>query len=153
MSVGYFETPLGPNNPHLSGAIDAFVVQEEGEGAVKPTRIIRVGSDWSVHIEWELTGQLAKLICGEWCVHLYLESMGPGPELKLPVNGHHVPLDPCGDGKYEYWCRVRAGTVTAEHCSTPYKLVIGITYLNYCGKPGPIAGFVEGPILQFYEAH
>lgn len=39
--------------------------------------------------------------------------------------------------------------VGGEHCSNPYKLVVTITYLTACGKLGPIAGFVEGPMVQF----
>jgi hypothetical protein len=150
---GYFETPLGPGNPHLAGQINSVVVVEKGDKAVEPTQIIRIDTDWSVHVEWELTGHLAKLICGHWCVNVLLESMGPGPELKLPNYSHEVPLDPCGDGRYELWCDIRRGTVPAEACGTPYKMVVTITYFNECGKPGPIAGFYEGPILQFYDPH
>jgi hypothetical protein len=154
MSVGYFETPLGPNNPHLYGSIEGVVIQESGDGAVDPTQVISIGSDWSVRLYWEFKGKLTKMICGSWCIHLYLESMGPGPELKLPVNGEQVPLDPCGNGEYHHTIKVPAGTVTTDHCSTPYKLVVGLTYLTTCDdRPGPIAGFVEGPIVQFFDPH
>jgi hypothetical protein len=150
---GYFETPLGPNNPQLSGRINSVVVEERGGEAVKPTQIIRIDSDWSVYVEWELVGHLSKMICGKWCLHVRLESMGPGPELKLPVGyNHELPLDPCGKGEYKYLFRFPKGTVPADACSTPYKLVVTITYHNACGKAGPIAGFYEGPIIQFYDA-
>ncbi len=149
---GHFETPLGPRSPFLAGDIYATVHER---GGVEPNTIIRTDTDWFVDIRWRLTGSLVPLICGKWCVHLFLESMGPGPELALPDPGPevHIPLDPCGDGKYRYYFEVRKGVVKAEHCSTPYKLVVGITYLNACDQPGCIAGFVDGPMLQFYEAH
>ena len=46
---------------------------------------------------------------------------------------------------------VKAGTVKPEHCSTPFKLATTVVYKNACGLPGPMAGFVEGSILQFYD--
>ena len=150
---GYFETPLGQHNPHLTGRIKSVVVKEEGEKAVEPSHVIRIDTDWSVHVEWELVGHLTKLISGKWCLSVLLESIGPGPELKLPANAHDIPLNPCGDGQYKYWFRIDKGTVPAQACSTPYKLVVAITYYNECGKPGPIAGFYEGPIVQFYDPH
>jgi len=153
MSTGLFETPLGPDNPHLAGRINTVVVKESGDKAVEPNHIIRIDSDWSVHVEWELTGHLTKLICGQWCLSVLLESIGPGPELKLPSTTHYIDLDPCGDGQYESWNNFKPGAVPAESCSTPYKLVVAITYYNKCGKPGPIAGFYEGPIVQFYDPH
>lgn len=52
---------------------------------------------------------------------------------------------------YRYNVDVPPGTVTADHCSIPYKLVTTLTYLEVCGTPGPIAGYVEGPIIQFYR--
>lgn len=153
MSVGYFETPLGPDNPHLAGRITSVIVKEKGDKAVEPNHIIRYDSDWSVHVKWELTGHLTKLISGKWCLSVLLESMGPGPELKLPNPAQYFDLNPCGDGQYEYWIHFEDGTVPVAACSTPYKLVVAITYYNECGKPGPIAGFYEGPIVQFYDPH
>ncbi|MBI3243100.1 MAG: hypothetical protein HYZ49_12475 [Chloroflexi bacterium] len=144
MSKGNFEVSLP--EPYLGGDIYAEVYEVKG---AKPTTIIRTDQEWGVKIHWELEGSLVPYICGEWCIHLCLESMGPGPELKL--DHPHVPLDPCGNGEYYSDFRVKPGIITGEHCSVPYKLVVTVTYLTACEKPGPIAGFVEGPILQFYE--
>ena len=144
MSKGTFEVSLPA--PNLSGEIYAEVYEE---GGVKPTTIIRTDQEWGVKVHWDFKGYLTPFICGEWCVHLCLESIGPGPELKL--DHPHIPLNPCGNGEYYADFEVEPGIVTGEDCSTPYKLVVTVTYLNACDKPGPIAGFVEGPILQFYE--
>ena len=148
---GYFETPLGPDNPHLFGEIKSVVVREKGEKAVLPYHVIRIDSDWTVHVEWAFKGHLSKLICGTWCINVLLESIGPGPELRLPDPAHRVKLDPCGDGHYELWCHIPAGTVPADACGSPYKCVVSITFEDYCERPGPIAGFVETPLLQFYD--
>jgi len=148
MTKGSFEVSGDPNL--LSGYISADVYEN---GGVAPTNIIRVDESWFVRLNWALEGSLKSMICGTWCLHLHLESIGKGPELNLPdpYPEIQVPLDPCGDGRYTYDFVVKAGTVKPEHCSTPFKLVSTITYENACGLPGPMAGFVEGSILQFYD--
>jgi hypothetical protein len=150
MTKGYFEVPVDLA-PGLSGTIEAEVYEK---GGVAPVYVIRTNQHWYVDIKWELRGAIVPMICGEWCIHLFLESIGPGPELKLhDYNGpYHLHLDPCGNGKYHYHLDVDEHTVKAEHCGIPYKLVVAITYLNACHKPGPIAGFVELPMVQFYDA-
>ena len=150
MTQGYFETPVDLA-PALAGSIEADLYEV---GGVAPTRIIRTNEDWYVDIKWELTGSIVPMLCGEWCIHLLMESIGPGEELKLHDydNPYNIHLNPCGDGKYHTHLDVKKGTVKPEHCSTPYKLVVAITYLTECHKPGPIAGFVELPMVQFYDA-
>jgi hypothetical protein len=148
MTTGSFEVA---NSPHLlSGRIEADVYDPNG---VAPTNIIQIDDDWLVRIKWALEGTLKSMVCGTWCLHVDLESIGKGPELSLPDDSYEieVPLNPCGDGYYSYDFLVKKGVVTARHCSTPYKLVTTITYKNACGRPGPMAGFVEGGILQFYN--
>ena len=144
----YFEVTT-PVSPPLKGGITAEIL-EEG----KPTNyIIRSDKDWSVKVDWFLDGALTDCICGNWCLHLYMESIGPGPEFVLPYGEVRVPLEPCGDGRYSYEIKVRPGTVRPEHCSVPYKLVVALTYRTpVCDKPGPMAGFCELPIIQFYES-
>ena len=149
MTKGSFEVSGDPNL--LSGYISADVYEI---GGVSPTNIIRTDQDWLVRLNWALEGSLKSMICGNWCIHVHLESIGKGVELSLPdpYREVQVPLDPCGNGQYYYDFVVKAGTVKPEHCSTPFKLVSTITYENACGLPGPMAGFVEGSILQFYDA-
>lgn len=148
MTTGYFEVSGDPTL--LGGSIKADVYEV---GGAAPTNIIRIDQDWRVSIDWELNGSLKSMICGTWCLHLHLESIGRGSELDLPdpAGEIEVPLDPCGYGKYHYDFVVRAGTVKPEHCSTPFKLVTTVVYKNACDRPGPMAGFVEGGILQFYD--
>jgi len=220
---GVFETPI-PGRGLFDGEIYAAVYEQ---GGAAPANIIRINQNWGVIVKWKTSGSLVRMICGEWCLKMHLESMGPGPELTLPVKAKHIPLEPCatdyndwcgtgkyepgkyGSGKYEsgkyesgkyeprkyerekyeadkyesglyesdpvkffapdeygfdkydrghyptvyYKCRLEIprGCVTGEHCSIPYKLVTTLTYLEPCGTPGPIAAYVEGQILQFYE--
>jgi hypothetical protein len=149
MAVGYFEDPV-KDAALLAGTISGTIHEH---GGVNPTTIIRTDTNWAIHLQWKLTGALVPMICGKWCVHVYLESIGPGPELKLhdAIGPHYIDLNPGGNGEYFSHFDVLKGTVTADHCSTPYKLVAAVTYLTSFGKPGPMAGFVEGPIVQFYD--
>lgn len=106
--------------------------------------------DWGVKVRWDLKGSLVPLICGKWCLHLRMESLGPGPELVFHAP-RKIPLNPCGRGIYHFEFRIRRGTIKDIHCSIPYKPVVTITYHTVCRKPRPIAGFVELPIMQFYD--
>ncbi|MDX2039654.1 MAG: hypothetical protein SF097_00310 [Acidobacteriota bacterium] len=146
MAKGTFEVSL--TNPALSGTIEADVYEQ---GGVAPTTIIDYDQEWGVKIKWQLSGSLVPFICGSWCVSLYFESMGAGPEFDLHRT-HTLELNPCGSGKYDYDFRVPRGTIRKEHCGRPYKVVAAVTFVTKCGKPGPMAGYVEGPMIQFYES-
>lgn len=123
------------------------------EADERPTnRIINIDEDWGVKLHWWLRGKWARTLCGYWCVGAHFESIGRGLEFRLPQSRETlIELDPCGDGRYEYDFRVPARFVKPEYCSSIYKIVLSLTYRTPCKKPGPIAGFVELPLVQFYE--
>jgi len=149
MPKGYIEISGAPHSG-LKGTIEADIYEY---GGVDPTTIIGINQTWSVKLNWKIEGPLARLICGTWCLHVHLESIGRGRELSLPDPGQEVliPLDPCGSGEYAYEFVVPPGKVKALDCSVPYKLVATVTYRTQCGYAGPMAGFVELPIVQFYD--
>jgi hypothetical protein len=153
--------------PYLEGTIQALV-REVGE---KPSRIIDINDPWYIDVEWTLTGRMQRFICGTWGVDVYMESIGRGPEFELPDEDFEkIPLNPSGDGKYHVRLNVPAGFIRThvenwweehmEHGHGPgeretdivYKMVVTVTYRDSGGRPGPIAGFVEYPMLQFYYA-
>jgi len=146
MTKGKFEVAL--SKPYLVGDIFASVYEV---GGVSPAAIVGVNQDWGVKVRWDLYGSLAPFICGEWCLHLRLESLGPGRDLLFSAR-RKIPLNPCGRGRYYFDFRIRRGTIKPRHCSIPYKPVVTITYHNACHAPGPIAGFVSLPIMHFYES-
>jgi hypothetical protein len=87
-----FETPFPP--ALFAGTITAV---EHEHGGVTPPSIIRTDQSWAVNVSWTTTGLATGMICGDWHLHLYLESIGPGPDLDLidAVNpGHIIPLTP-----------------------------------------------------------
>ena len=136
-----------PND--LSGALTAAVY--EGD---EPTNfVIRSDKTWAIEVKWWLRGALRECLGGTWCLQVYAESIGPGRELVLPgAEEVKIPLDPCGDGHYGYRFVFRPGTIQPQHCSIPYKLVVGLTYRTPCDEPGPMAGFIELPTVQFFES-
>jgi hypothetical protein len=146
MSKGQFEVSLPVL--FLKGDIEAAVYEV---GGANPVSIIRSDQDWGVQVRWQVEGSLLPYICGKWCIHLRLESLGTGRELTLEAP-RLIELDPCGKGDYSFDFRVPKGFIKPEHCSIPYKPIVTVTYYNACYTPGPIAGYVELPILQFYDA-
>ena len=134
----------------LKAYLRAFVYEADE----RPTnRIIRIDENWGVKIHWWLKGRWARCLCGYWCVGVHFESIGSGDEFELPLpRDNLIALDPCGNGHYHYDLKVPARYVKPEHCSSIYKLVVSLTYRTPCKKPGPIAGFCELPLFQFYES-
>jgi hypothetical protein len=151
--------------PYLQGTIGAKVF-EVGEA---PSRIIDINDPWVVEIDWTLTGPAQRFVSGSWAVDVYMESIGPGPEFELPTEDlENIPLDPTGDGHYHARFDVPAGFIKTRlenwrkellergqqpdklKTDTVYKMVCTVTYKDVGGRPGPIAGFVEMPMLQFY---
>jgi hypothetical protein len=151
--------------PRLHGTIGAKV-WEEGEA---PSRIIDLNDKWFVQVDWTLTGPMRRFICGTFEVDVYMESIGKGPEFELP-DVKPIPLDSSPDGTYSVTIEVLPGVIKThlekwweemkEHdlpvpereTDIVYKMVCTVTYRDPYGQPGPIAGFVEMPMFQFYKA-
>jgi len=153
--------------PYLNGTIGA-TVYEVGE---KPSRIIDINDPWVVEVDWTLTGPLQRFICGTWGVDVYLESIGRGPEFELPDEDYEaIPVN-SKDGHYHVEIPVPAGLIRTHverwyeevresgrftpperETDIVYKMVVTVTYKDQYGTPGPLAGFVELPMMQFYIA-
>lgn len=160
-TTGNFETDLDP--AIMSATIAAKISEVDGES---PASVIDINEDWFVDVNWQLSGPLEHLICGSWCVRLFLENIGPGGDDEEFQNQEGlISLNPCGDGNYRALIPVPAGTIPVENCGTPYQAVVGVTYLTPCltfpGSPadtcrsyipGPFAAFVSFKIMQFFAA-
>lgn len=140
--------PLQFPNTILTGHLDAAVYELGGSA---PTTVLDKTQGWEVRFDWGVHGSpLTKMLAGQWCLSLHLESMGPGAELQLPLAGPKmVPFDPA-ISHYTAVITVPAGTI-APSADVIYKVVACLTTKSVNGFPGPIAGYVEGPILQFFD--
>ncbi|HLJ34206.1 MAG TPA: hypothetical protein VKU38_11165 [Ktedonobacteraceae bacterium] len=153
---GKIETDL---YPYLKGRIAATVYESEFEIDDRhPVGVIDANEPWFVDVAWQLTGDVKHMICGKWRVKLFMENIGlSGDDLELENDRGLIDLDPCGDGYYRTRFSIPANKVTVGDGGTPYKAVVGITYLTNCPmrgggfRPGPIAGFVEFPTIQFFK--
>jgi hypothetical protein len=131
----------------LTGAINSYITEI---GGVNPVGILEASKDFEVHVEWTLDGTLTPFISGEWSIRVFMESIGTGPDLDLPATPLTIPLIPgVGPVSYAAVVTVPGGTVTPTN-TIPYYLVATVTYVKPDGLPGPMAGFSEGPMIQFY---
>lgn len=138
-------------------------------GGVAPTTIIRTTQDWYVQVRWRIKGALARLLCGEWCLCLSLESIGPGPEVRLPNPCTRIPMKPCEDhtptddepeGEYlQKRITVGAGEIEeaageplAGECGRGYLLYVSLQAYDSCGKPTSIFIHCMAKVpLSFYD--
>ena len=136
------------------GDIAAYVHEgAPAEGLQDPTTIIDCDEDWHVVVRWHLHGALVHHLCGEFCVNVFLESIGPAKEYKL--HGGRVKMEPCGDGEYELVIPVPAGTVGCDddnECGLLYIIAVTLTSVDPCGNPGHIAAYCKGPTLMFHRS-
>lgn len=145
--------------PHVSGDVLALAFQDPDLDA---NTVLEIDRDWRVRVDWHVTGVGAHLLAGApWHIKLKIESMGGEEEKTLkevtvlgtdyvagstPLHVHYstdipiqarVPGNPLPD-------RINEEGV--------YRLVAIVTHDKVGGFPGPdrVAGFIEGPMLQFY---
>jgi hypothetical protein len=141
-----FETQL----PGITIANFTSTVVEVGGAA--PVTIIGTDQNWRIDVHWETSGILSQFLPGTWHVEGYIETVGLGQEKE--VGQVDVPLTP-GPGTlmYDASINVPAGTVVpvGGEPSVPVRLVVAVTYRFANNHPGPMAGYLEGPIIQFYN--
>jgi hypothetical protein len=138
-----FEVSGGPHL--LKGELYHANIHEVTDPTV-PTNIIRIDQDWFIHLKWRLSGSLVRMIDGEWVIQTFLESIGPGDEFELNKPGKTLDVNP-GSPDYEFKFEVTKGAVPANS----YKLVTTIKYRAPDGLPGPMTGFYEVPLVEFYD--
>jgi hypothetical protein len=143
MTERAFEVSGGPHL--LEGEITHASIHEV-DNETLPTTIIRVDQDWFVHLKWRLKGSLVRMIDGKWLIQTYLESIGEGFEGELNKGGMTLDVNP-GSPDYEFEFHVKAGKVPVGS----YQLVTTIKYRDPNDLPGPITGFYEEPIVEFYD--
>jgi hypothetical protein len=134
----------------LLGSITTYdmfaVASEPGE---PPTRIFDIHDNVEVAVDWSIPDPLSRMIAGTFECDLYLESQGEGKEFEIESPPQVV--DP-SKTTYHAVIRIPADTIkpATDETDIPYKLTVTVVYKDVLGRPGPIAGFVELPLVQFY---
>jgi hypothetical protein len=117
-----------------------------------PNHVISVRDGAYVCLHWWLTGELARLICGRWCVQVYLENLGRDVHGCQDITLRKtVGTLKCNRGHYWLCIRIPPNRLNPSMCSCVYQLAVSIQLLDKCGKPVPFAGFCKGPLVQFYD--
>lgn len=116
--------------------------------------VIPVTQGWEMHIEWSLTSAQEDILGGNWVVQALLESIGPGPELLLPIGGPaKVPLrdyvqkdQATGTFDYAFDIHITPGTVAMSM----YDLAVAITRDTSGDQLGSLADIHQGRGLYLY---
>lgn len=150
-----FEPDLkSPFNVLFTGKCTCEVLDPQG---VTSTRIISREDDWVVDFRWGTKGTIVGGLRGDWHVKVYLESIGPGPEIVAGSKDMKMWDDAYDKGNqgivhfanYRHQFTIPKGTPRKDGA---YKLVVCLTSTDPGGCPAPYAAFEEGEILQFYSS-
>ncbi len=134
----------------MTGTLTATVLDPNG---VPPGNIIRTSDNWNVKVQWTLKGTGAAFVTKDerWLLRIFVESIGPGPEALVPP-GVTVNAKGGMDQAYDYMFTFPPNADMARpDYSGVYKLIVVLTLTDDDGHPLPIAGFFEGPVIQFYR--
>jgi len=151
-----FETPFAPA---VFNFVDLEAVPHEhpapGVPLADPTTIIRTDQSWAIQVSWKNTGLATGMIDGKWHLHVFAESLGAGPEVTLTdlPEDHIFDLNPGPSPvSYSRHFHVNAGALpVGPEGVRLYKLATSLTYIDAAGNRGPMAAYVEGPIIQIYD--
>ncbi len=130
----------------LSGSLDLLQVFDSGPN---PNTVIRRSEPWSVRLDWSISGGIAPALGGDWEVKALLESMGGGFEGQIASTTVALAtVAPAFNRAYTTTLNIAGGVVPTDGV---YKLVVAILHRNL-GVPTRMAGFEEGPFVEFYSA-
>lgn len=136
----------------LSDSLSAEVTRVQVLDAdLTPNHVLQLGKDWHIKVEWEITDDpghapLVPAIGGTWQVRAKLESIGAEWEGMV---GAMVPVA-LVPGQTHYSTTIHGAGFPPAGNDGGYKLLVTINYIYPTGVPGPMAGFLEGPMIQFY---
>jgi hypothetical protein len=144
MASGVFQS--APGLEYEMNNIEAVVFDPGGS----PTVIIDENLDWEIRVSWEALGDAVVFQAGNVSVDAFVESIGPGVEKQL--GPEIVPINP-GQTNYDATINVSAGDVEipVDQSSIAVKLTTTLTAKDPGDNVIPMAGFVEGQILQFFR--
>ncbi len=112
-----------------------------------PAQIIRTDQAWDVRFRWTTTGALNYVMSGKWLLRVLLEEMGQGESGLAPAYSQAEVAFVSAPTTYDRILHIPAGQVRPG----VYRIVATITMVGPTNVPGPIAGFGEGEMLQFFN--
>jgi hypothetical protein len=130
----------------FSGDVTLYedVLPHSGSGASQS--IIQTSQTWHVKFTWTTTGPLNGIMAGKWKLQVLLEKMGGG-ETNLPTGLADVAFVSAPNA-YEQIIDFAAGSVKAGL----YRVTAIMTMTGTSGQPGPIAGFADLGLVQWFDS-
>ena len=150
------DTAFEMDYPGVSGSMSIMVVDPLDPAT--PQNVIETADPWQINVHWEIDGPTAHLLGGTWFVTAYLDDRDGEATFSgrvadtLEVKVNSAPSSPL-PRKYDAVISVPAFKVSEGL----YELTVAILYEN-TGLPGTdkgikhsVAGFSDGPTLEFYK--
>ena len=144
--------------PYICDLNGNISIEVQDLDSLQPTTVVDCEKGAKVTVRWDIEGKIKAHLCGQWCVCVHLESMGPGPELSVKNPCATLEWEPCNDGGWEYEVvipqdiDVPAGEdLCADNCGRLYQVGVTLTSRDGCGEPGHIAAYCKGPCIMFYN--
>ncbi len=133
--------------PFLTFDVRSMDVTETGATSLEPFTIIPRNTAFQISTEFVFGGGFATWLVSlglTWFAKFYVESIGPGYEGELGSSAGTTVA-----GQLSYGLTATALSVAGIADPGTYKLTCAITIgTGAAGPPAPIAGFVEGPMIQ-----
>ena len=148
-----FETEFESGQPGFDATITRCVVSEQANQVTRWDQVIDTKSDCFINLTWETEGVNAGAIFGNWYVQAFLEGLGSTPpELNPPALSTTIAMGI--PTLYQASIRIPANTIPVLAGQTmPYKVVVTVTAGRQGdNRPYKLAGYVELPVLEFYNA-
>lgn len=121
--------------------------------AFEPSNIINHDQEYVVRVCMELGSSIKRILCGEWCVNLGVESCGPAKEFRL---SQVILMDNCNDAPDCVEFRIRGRdfeNADSNHCGDLFQFCVTVIARDACAnshKPIGIAGFCKlGPVMVY----
>ncbi len=127
----------------LNGGISGLVLDKDGD----PNLVIDVDSPFTIRVNWFLSGLVAPALGGNFHVKAVAESIGPGPDFVL---GTAVVPCICGLGVTNFTKDLNVAP--GLPADGTFKITMLIIHESGGGIKTHMAGFFEGPVVQFYKA-
>jgi hypothetical protein len=155
-----FITPGSDTTPHGLDASITAAVLDPTEGG-EQVRIVETTDPWDLEVDWCVCGRFADLLCGCWCVQVFIDDIDGEAPTHGRIGAAKVPVS---DGKvcegddtahicFEHTFHFREGTVGAG----VYDLVVVITLSGCsCDSANPrvvqdMLGYAQIPVLVFFD--
>jgi hypothetical protein len=111
-----------------------------------PVDIISWDETYYVIVYIVIADAVRRHLCGSLCVDIDVDTCGPAPDLQFDEKD--VPLDPCGDGKYQIFFELPPNTFKPPdnypgRCGRVYRLCVTVGSHDACGGPGLIWGHCD----------